>query len=207
MRCRRSRSRRGRRLTGSASICRIRCVGIGGCSRSAGARSGHARRPMTCCGPRACGRVRGRSRARGAVYLFDSGFAPYMSYSTSFEPALGTRFDGQPFTPTKAKQFEVGVRYQSPDRLQNASIAAFDIRQQCPDRRSGASVLQRADGRGAIARDRAGRAGACVEATGCDCCVHLSGYDGAGRYGSDRGRQARGGGAAPSRVALAGLCG
>ena len=65
----------------------------------------------------------------GAVYLFDSGFAPYLSYSTSFEPALGTRFDGQPFTPTKAKQFEVGLRYQSPDRLQNASIAAFDIRQ------------------------------------------------------------------------------
>ncbi|RBJ75403.1 TonB-dependent siderophore receptor, partial [Pseudomonas sp. MWU12-2534b] len=61
----------------------------------------------------------------GAVYLFDSGFAPYLSYSTSFEPALGTRFDGQPFTPTKAKQFEVGLRYQSPDRLRNASIAAF----------------------------------------------------------------------------------
>ncbi|WP_230944918.1 TonB-dependent siderophore receptor [Burkholderia stagnalis] len=65
----------------------------------------------------------------GAVYLFDSGFAPYASYSTSFEPTLGTRFGGQPFMPTKADQVEAGVRYQSPDQQQMASIAAFDIRQ------------------------------------------------------------------------------
>ncbi|WP_232431093.1 TonB-dependent siderophore receptor [Burkholderia ubonensis] len=65
----------------------------------------------------------------GAVYLFDSGFAPYLSYSTSFEPTLGTRFDGQPFTPTKADQVEIGVRYQSPDQQRMASIAAFDIHQ------------------------------------------------------------------------------
>ena len=97
-----------------------------------------------------------------------------MSYSTSFEPALGTRFDGQPFTPTKAKQFEVGVRYQSPDRLQNASIAAFDIRQRNvltadPEHPFFSVQTGEVRSRGIELEGRAR-----VEATGCDCCVHLS---------------------------------
>jgi iron complex outermembrane recepter protein len=48
----------------------------------------------------------------GLVYLFDNGIAPYVSYSTSFNPALGTTYAGTPFRPTTGKQYEAGVKYQ-----------------------------------------------------------------------------------------------
>lgn len=49
----------------------------------------------------------------GATYQFDSGVAPYASYSTSFEPStIGTDFAGNAFVPSKGEQYEVGVKYQ-----------------------------------------------------------------------------------------------
>jgi iron complex outermembrane recepter protein len=48
----------------------------------------------------------------GAVYLFDNGLAPYVSYSTSFQPTIGTTYDGVPFKPTTARQWEGGVKFQ-----------------------------------------------------------------------------------------------
>lgn len=48
----------------------------------------------------------------GLVYLFDNGVAPYVSYSTSFQPTTGTDFNGSPFVPTKGEQEEVGIKYQ-----------------------------------------------------------------------------------------------
>lgn len=48
----------------------------------------------------------------GVIYLFDFGLAPYLSYSTSFQPVLGTGFDGTPFKPTRGKQYEAGLKYQ-----------------------------------------------------------------------------------------------
>jgi len=47
-----------------------------------------------------------------ALYLFDNGFAPYLSYSESFEPISGTDFFGKPFIPTKGVLYEAGLRYQ-----------------------------------------------------------------------------------------------
>ncbi|WP_137931361.1 TonB-dependent siderophore receptor [Mesorhizobium comanense] len=66
----------------------------------------------------------------GLLYLFDNGLAPYVSYSTSFEPTAGVNSSGAPFVPSKARQYEVGLKYQPPgiDALFTAS--AFDIRQQ-----------------------------------------------------------------------------
>lgn len=66
----------------------------------------------------------------GLLYLFDSGLAPYASYSTSFEPVIGVGADGTPFVPTRAEQFEAGIKYQ-PDFLDaQFTVSAFDIRQE-----------------------------------------------------------------------------
>lgn len=63
----------------------------------------------------------------GAVYLFDNGFAPYVSYSESFEPQSGTDARGNQFDPTRGRQYEVGLRYQPPGTNLSVSVAAFDL--------------------------------------------------------------------------------
>ena len=65
----------------------------------------------------------------GAVYLSDSGLAPYASYSTSFLPNFGTDFAGSQLKPTTGRQIEAGVRYQPRGGRSYVGIAAFDIRE------------------------------------------------------------------------------
>jgi iron complex outermembrane receptor protein len=70
----------------------------------------------------------------GANYVFDSGFAPYASYSTSFEPAIGTdTVTGLAFSPSEGEQSELGVKYDG-RMLDNgvklfATAAIYDIKQ------------------------------------------------------------------------------
>lgn len=52
----------------------------------------------------------------GLNYVFDNGVAPYFSYSESFIPTAGTTKEGQPFDPSRAKQYEAGVKYVPKDR-------------------------------------------------------------------------------------------
>ncbi|MGE8944093.1 TonB-dependent siderophore receptor [Leptospira interrogans] len=68
----------------------------------------------------------------GLLYHFDSGFSPYFSYSTSFEPITGTAIDyqGNPFKPTTGEQFEIGVKYQPPGVNAFITVSLFDIRLQ-----------------------------------------------------------------------------
>lgn len=69
----------------------------------------------------------------GAVYLFDSGFAPYASYSESFLPLQSnpaTNPSGVPFDPTTGQQYEFGLRYQPPGRNIYLTISAYQITQQ-----------------------------------------------------------------------------
>jgi iron complex outermembrane receptor protein len=66
----------------------------------------------------------------GLLYLFDSGLAPYVSYSTSFEPTIGVDAGGAPFIPTKARQYEAGVKYQPAGVDALFTFSAFNIRQQ-----------------------------------------------------------------------------
>ena len=66
----------------------------------------------------------------GLLYLFDNGLAPYVSYSTSFEPSTSTGANGKPFKPTDAEQYEVGIKYQPPELDAVFTLSAFDIRQQ-----------------------------------------------------------------------------
>ncbi len=65
----------------------------------------------------------------GLLYLFDNGIAPYASYSTSFEPSTTTNASGNPFKPTEAQQYEVGVKYQPKGLDALFTLSAFDIRQ------------------------------------------------------------------------------
>ncbi|MCY1193724.1 Ferrichrome outer membrane transporter/phage receptor [compost metagenome] len=66
----------------------------------------------------------------GLGYAFESGFFPYVSYSESFSPLTGTDIDGAQFKPEKAKQYEVGVKYQAPGSDSYVTLAAFDLRRQ-----------------------------------------------------------------------------
>ncbi|WP_349043180.1 TonB-dependent siderophore receptor [Agrobacterium sp. SORGH_AS 787] len=66
----------------------------------------------------------------GLVYNFDNGFSPYAGYSTSFNPASGTTWDGVPFNPTTGEQFEVGLRYQPEGMNSFVSLSAYQLTQQ-----------------------------------------------------------------------------
>jgi iron complex outermembrane receptor protein len=66
----------------------------------------------------------------GLGYAFESGFFPYASYSESFSPLTGTDINGAQFKPEKAKQYEIGVKYQAPGSDSYVTLAAFDLRRQ-----------------------------------------------------------------------------
>jgi iron complex outermembrane recepter protein len=69
----------------------------------------------------------------GLNYVFDSGVAPYVSYSTSFQPANATPpvdAEGQTFKPTTGQQYEAGVKYRPPGSNSLFTAAVFDLTQQ-----------------------------------------------------------------------------
>lgn len=63
----------------------------------------------------------------GLLYLFDSGFAPYASYATSFTPDFGTDADGESFEPTEGEQYEIGLKYQPPGRDSIYTVSVYDL--------------------------------------------------------------------------------
>ncbi|WP_205954090.1 ferrichrome porin FhuA [Pantoea stewartii] len=65
---------------------------------------------------------------RGGVnYVFDNGIAPYFSYSESFIPTAGTTVSGQPFDPSRAKQYETGVKYVPKDRPVVVTAGIYEL--------------------------------------------------------------------------------
>ncbi|WP_277589944.1 TonB-dependent siderophore receptor [Pseudomonas chlororaphis] len=64
----------------------------------------------------------------GALYLFDNGLAPYISYSESFNPNSYADSAGNPLAPTDGTQWELGLKYQPPgtDDLYTASLFRID---------------------------------------------------------------------------------
>ncbi|MEX0631546.1 TonB-dependent receptor [Serratia ureilytica] len=70
-------------------------------------------------------KLTGRS---GLLYAFDNGIAPYISYSTSFEPNLDTGAPGtDPFKPTTGEQTEIGVKFQPKNSNTLLTLALFDL--------------------------------------------------------------------------------
>ncbi|CAM3098046.1 TonB-dependent siderophore receptor [Methylobacterium mesophilicum] len=77
----------------------------------------------------------------GLLYEFEAGISPYVSYSTLFQPAVGTGYNGivpptalgagsTPFRPTTGDQIEGGVKYQPPGTASLFTLAGFSIDQQ-----------------------------------------------------------------------------
>lgn len=63
----------------------------------------------------------------GLLYLFDSGFAPYASYATSFTPDFGTDANGDAFEPTEGEQYEIGLKYQPPGRDSIYTVSLYNL--------------------------------------------------------------------------------
>ncbi|WP_428670006.1 TonB-dependent siderophore receptor [Reyranella sp.] len=66
----------------------------------------------------------------GLVYAFDSGVAPYLSYSTSFQPTIGVTATGAPFKPTTGEQIEAGIKFQPAGGKSFAMASVYQITQQ-----------------------------------------------------------------------------
>lgn len=66
----------------------------------------------------------------GAIFNFDNGLAPYLSYSESFEPVVSdSAFDGSQFEPTEANQYEIGIKYQPVNSSHLITLSWFDLTQ------------------------------------------------------------------------------
>lgn len=78
----------------------------------------------------------------GLSYVFDSGFAPYVSYATSFDPEIGTDANGNTLKPTTGEQWEIGLKYQPTSFDGLFSIALYDLTQDNVSVPVGVGVLQ-----------------------------------------------------------------
>jgi iron complex outermembrane receptor protein len=60
----------------------------------------------------------------GVVYLAPNGWAPFLSYSESYEPTTGSDRQGRRFKPSSGEQVEMGVRFQpqGSDTLLSAAV-------------------------------------------------------------------------------------
>lgn len=66
-----------------------------------------------------------------AIWQLGNGLAPYLNYSTSFEPTSGVdTVTGAAFKPTTAKQVEAGLKVRSQDGGTQLTAAAFRIEKQ-----------------------------------------------------------------------------
>jgi iron complex outermembrane receptor protein len=63
----------------------------------------------------------------GALYTFDNGIAPYVSYSTSFNPTSNYSSSAQILKPTTGEQWELGVKYQPPGTDDLYTVAVYDM--------------------------------------------------------------------------------
>lgn len=61
------------------------------------------------------------------LYGADNGLSPYISYATSFEPTTALNQFGNPFEPTTAEQWEVGLKYQPADYKALFTLSAFNL--------------------------------------------------------------------------------
>ena len=78
--------------------------------------------------PRFANRDSAYTGRAGLNYLFSNGITPYASYSQSFLPQSGIDFgDGRAFEPTRASQYEVGIKYQPPGTRNLISAALFEL--------------------------------------------------------------------------------
>lgn len=63
----------------------------------------------------------------GALYTFDNGIAPYISYSTSFNPTSNYSSGAQILAPTTGKQWEAGVKFQPNGTDDLYTVSLFNL--------------------------------------------------------------------------------
>lgn len=66
----------------------------------------------------------------GLIYNFDNGIAPYVSYSTSYNPIIGLNAQNQLFLPETAKQAEIGVKVAPTGFDGYFTASVFDLKRQ-----------------------------------------------------------------------------
>lgn len=66
----------------------------------------------------------------GLLYNFDNGIAPYVSYSTSYNPIVGLNAQNQLFLPETAKQAEIGVKVAPTGFDGYFTASVFDLKRQ-----------------------------------------------------------------------------
>ncbi len=69
----------------------------------------------------------------GVLYLFDSGFSPYLSYAESFQPSTASALSSHErtsFDPITGKQWEAGLKYQPASFDGLITLSGYDLRQQ-----------------------------------------------------------------------------
>jgi iron complex outermembrane receptor protein len=66
----------------------------------------------------------------GLIYNFDNGIAPYVSYSTSYNPIIGLNAQNQLFLPETAKQAEIGVKVAPKGFDGYFTASVFDLKRQ-----------------------------------------------------------------------------
>ena len=68
------------------------------------------------------------STSAALLYAMENGVSPYVSYSESFyQETVGTDAFGDPFQPTRGRQYEAGVKYQPPGTSSIFTAAVFEI--------------------------------------------------------------------------------
>lgn len=65
----------------------------------------------------------------GLMYETGIGLAPYVSYSTSFDPTTGVNAAGAAYRPTSGEQYEVGVKLQPPGFNSFVTLSAYELTQ------------------------------------------------------------------------------
>lgn len=63
----------------------------------------------------------------GVMYLMDGGVSPYISYSESFSPVIGSDAYDDPYVPLEGKQWEAGIKYQPQDTEHLLTASAYKI--------------------------------------------------------------------------------
>jgi len=70
------------------------------------------------------------SKRAALLYKFDNGISPYIQYTESFQPIVGTaQRTASPFKPTTGQQEEVGIKYQ-PNSKTLLTAAVYNLTQQ-----------------------------------------------------------------------------
>lgn len=65
----------------------------------------------------------------GLSYQFDNGIAPYVSYATSFNPLIGSGYNGSAFVPTETTQSEIGIKFHPADSRTLLTAAVYNLEQ------------------------------------------------------------------------------